>query len=367
MVLVRAVLLLVLYCTNCIDANSAVHYSALLGLGDVHLAEAVSWWSDTWSSAGQASHQAGSALFRGMKDLACLQVECCSPSWRPANYTRLQDLLAQHLVGQHIAQDLVVRALRGHARNKSPSKPLVLGLHGWTGSGKNFVSKFIAESFYTLGLASKFVHLFIATLHFPNKGDVNLYKDNLKSWITGNGSSCSQNIFIFDEVDKMPPGVLDGIKPFLDHYEAIDGVDYRRNIFIFLSNTGGKEITETALKTWREGKDREEITFTHLEPLIANGAFNEEGGLQYSRVIEKNLVDVFVPFLPLERRHVKICVKNELRSRGLEEDEQVVERVTDQLSYWPKDLKLFSSSGCKRVAQKIDLVVEEQEEAREEL
>lgn len=331
------------------------------------------WWtlSDTWSTAGQASQKAGSALFRGMKDLACLQVlklitvECCSPAWRPAHYQKLQGLLSEQLVGQHIARDLVVRALRGHAKSPSPSKPLVLSLHGWTGSGKNFVSQFIADSFYTLGLASKFVHLFIATLHFPNKGDVSQYKDQLRTWITGNGSACHHNIFIFDEVDKMPPGVLDGIKPFLDHYEAIDGVDYRRNIFIFLSNTGGKEITETALATWRAGKDREAISFTDLEPLIAAGAFNEEGGLQYSRVIEKNLVDVFVPFLPLERKHVKVCVANELRKRGLAEDLQVVERVTDQLSYWPKDLQLYSSSGCKRVAQKIDLVVEELEEQEE--
>ena len=41
---------------------------------------------------------------------------------------------------------------------------------------------------------------------------------------------------------------------------------------------------------------------------------------------------------------------------------QVVEKVTDQLSYWPRDIKLYSSSGCKRVAQKIDLIVEEMEE-----
>ena len=34
----------------------------------------------------------------------------------------------------------------------------------------------------------------------------------------------------------------------------------------------------------------------------------------------------------------------------------------------PPDLKLFSASGCKRVAQKIDLLVEELEEnIREEL
>ena len=108
----------------------------------------------------------------------------------------------------------------------------------------------------------------------------------------------------------------------------------RKNIFIFLSNTGGKEITDAALSTWREGKPREEISFaqvsnlaqmemlhwkflSQLEPLIAAGAFNEAGGLQFSRVIERSLVDVFVPFLPLERTHVRTCVHNELQRRGL--------------------------------------------------
>jgi len=41
-------------------------------------------------------------------------------------------------------------------------------------------------------------------------------------------------MFIFDEVDKMPDGVLDAIKPYLDHHHHIRGVDYRRAIFIFL-------------------------------------------------------------------------------------------------------------------------------------
>jgi hypothetical protein len=93
-----------------------------------------------------------------------------------------------------------------------------------------------------------------------------------------------------------------------------------------LSNTGGKEITETTLvlgenagdsllnclnvdqNNWRSGQGREEISFYDLEPLIAAGAFNEEGGLQFSRVIEKNLVDVFVPFLPMERQHVRVRI-----------------------------------------------------------
>ena len=34
-------------------------------------------------------------------------------------------------------------------------------------------------------------------------------------------------------------------------------------------------------------------------------------------MIERSLVDVFVPFLPLERSHVKTCVRNELQRRGI--------------------------------------------------
>ena len=41
-------------------------------------------------------------------------------------------------------------------------------------------------------------------------------------------------MFIFDEVDKMPAGVLDALKPFVDYYEHIEGTDFRRSIFIFL-------------------------------------------------------------------------------------------------------------------------------------
>ena len=48
--------------------------------------------------------------------------------------------------------------------------------HGWTGSGKNFVSQFIAESMFRNGINSKFVHLFIATLHFPDARRTEEYK-----------------------------------------------------------------------------------------------------------------------------------------------------------------------------------------------
>jgi hypothetical protein len=33
-------------------------------------------------------------------------------------------------------------------------------------------------------------------------------------------SECPQSLFIFDEIDKMPEGVIDAIKPFIDFHEV---------------------------------------------------------------------------------------------------------------------------------------------------
>ena len=71
------------------------------------------------------------------------------------------------------------------------------------------------------------------------------------------------------------------IKPFIDHHESVKGVDFRRSIFIFLSNTGGSEINEIAFQAWTEGRQRESIEYKELEKLVKMGAFNEIGGLHH--------------------------------------------------------------------------------------
>ena len=60
-------------------------------------------------------------------------------------------------------------------------------------------------------------------------------------------------MFIFDKMDKMPGGLIDTIKPYIDHYPEINGVDYRKSMFIFLSNTGGNDITRKTLEHWEAG------------------------------------------------------------------------------------------------------------------
>ena len=205
----------------------------------------------------------------------CQVTECCGAAWVRPNLTALEESLEQNLFGQHLVLSLVSKAVRAHVKKREPKKALVMSFHGWTGSGKNFVAKFLVESLYKLGMSSKFVHLFISTLHFPNNGQADIYKLNVQDWIRGNVSQCENSVFIFDEIDKMPEGMIDGIKPFIDHHEKVGGKNFRRAIFIFLSNTGGKQITEQTYQFWREGRRREDITYTDLEKLVNEGAFNE--------------------------------------------------------------------------------------------
>ena len=76
-------------------------------------------------------------------------------------------------------------------------------------------------------------------------------------------------------------------------------------------------------------------------------------GFWRSGIMEEHLLDVLVPFLPLQRHHVRHCVLNELTQLGLEPRDEVVQAVLDSTTFFPEDEQLFSSNGCKTVASRI--------------
>jgi len=285
--------------------------------------------------------------------------EVCDDQWINPRMVDLQTNLTARLHGQHLVIAPVVQALRAHIRNPNPSKALVMSFHGWTGNGKNYVSNIIADHLYKEGRNSKFVHTFIATHHFPHNSQIDIYKDQLREWIMTNTSMCERSLFIFDEIDKQPEGLIEAVKPFLDHYNKIGGINYRRNVFIFLSNAGGNEISQHAYEQWQKGGIREDLTLHEMEEIIHNTAFNEEGGLRRSSVLDKNLVSIFIPFLPMERRHIVLCIEDDLHFKNVTVKRHIVEKIADEMRFSPSDTKLYSNTGCKRVSDKVDLVIEE--------
>uniref|UniRef100_A0A914X4L7 Torsin n=1 Tax=Plectus sambesii TaxID=2011161 RepID=A0A914X4L7_9BILA len=307
-----------------------------------------------------------SAFFGAYQYTKCKVYECCEKPWLIRNFTEMRTMLNQRLYGQHLAMQTVVQAVKSHFDNDSPHKALVLSFHGWTGSGKNYVASIIAQHLYAKGMDSSYVHLFISSLHFPHSDDVDNYKRQLRSWIIGNVTACERSLFIFDELDKMDVGVMDAIKPFIDHYPQLNGVDFRKSIFIFLSNTGGNDITRRTLEYFQAGKPRDKISLHEMEEIITVSAYNEEGGLRFSQLISSHLIDHFVPFLPLERQHVMLCIRDYLKLKGYEPTEDRIKTIADSLQYFPKSTQIYSAAGCKRIANKAELIVQAQMDDEQE-
>lgn len=293
----------------------------------------------------------------------CLVKECCTERWISTNFTALNEELNQKIYGQHLVIAPLLKHLKAHSK-ENPSKALALSFHGWTGTGKNYVSAIVAKHMFRKGMRSKYVHLISATKEFPHEEMVPLYKDKLREMIEKAVKDCPQSFFIFDEMDKMPAGLIDTIKPYLDYYDSLRGVDYRKATFFFLSNTAGNDIAEESIKHWTLGDAREKITLKDMEKIIQPPALNTRSGLWHSELITKHLITAYIPFLPLERRHIKQCIKDGLVQAGYykSEDkvsERKVQEIADELQYYPEGVGIFSTTGCKRVNEKIGLIMED--------
>lgn len=104
---------------------------------------------------------------------------------------------------------------------------------------------------------------------------------------------------------------------------------------------------------------------TEIQRALANAAFNEAGGLWHASLINRHLVTFFVPFLPLERSHVRTCIERQLDLSLANEafryslsKKEIIDRVLDMIEFSPPNSLLYSVSGCKKVQQKLDFILE---------
>ncbi|XP_058395964.1 torsin-3A isoform X1 [Diceros bicornis minor] len=288
----------------------------------------------------------------------CSFQDCCdSGDCRISNnFTGLKSDLSVRLHGQHLAGELILRTVRGYLELPRPDKALVLSFHGWSGTGKNFVARMLAENLYRDGLRSDCVKVFIATFHFPHPKFVDLYKERLTGQIRETQERCRQTLFIFDEAEKLHPELLEALRPHLgrqapENYKA----QSLRTIFLFLSNLGSNIINEEVLNLLKAGWLREEITLEHLEPrLQAQIVESTDSAFGHSCLVKENLIDFFVPFLPLEYRHVRLCARDAFLSQELLYTEEALDEIAKMMVYVPKEEQLFSSQGCKSISQRIN-------------
>ena len=257
---------------------------------------------------------------------------------------------------------VVPNAIHRHIFDENPQKALVMSFHGLPGCGKNFVSNLIANYVYAKGMSSAFVHAKIASVHYPKSGNVENYRNEIQEFIKSKTKACGRSLFIFDEIDKMPNDVTDALKPFIDFHHNIDGIDYRKNIFIFTSNIGGNHISDVSVRNFQLGFKREDLSKNKMENILTS-SLQIQGGLKDSELILSGLVDFFVPFLPMEMSHVKQCIYAEIRRHpnfnhnDKDTITRIVDKVIKEIKFYPKHEHIFSTSGCKHITKKLDMYI----------
>ncbi|RVE68734.1 hypothetical protein OJAV_G00094410 [Oryzias javanicus] len=287
--------------------------------------------------------------------LYCSLSHSCDCDFRP-NIRDLEWDIYKNVFGQHLVQDIVSEEVVTFLQNKNPERPLVLSFHGSSGTGKTLVSSMLGAHLFGSAMSSPYVHQFVATLHFPVSHHVQQYRRELKSWVQGNLTECAHSIFIFDEMEKMPPGLVDVLEPFLGPSHIVFCTNYRKAVYVFISTTGEEVINKAALENRQSGREREAITLADLEDAIAQAVYNTTtSGFFQSSIIQQKLITHFVPFLPLSRAHVERCVRLQLCQRGHCQRSDVVEAVGRDVIFHPVQGQYFSTTGCKAVSAKIDL------------
>ncbi|XP_015172117.1 PREDICTED: torsin-1A-like [Polistes dominula] len=295
--------------------------------------------------------------------IQCKYFECCTDEYIKFDLEKLDKLMQNKLYGQHIAYKTILNALHGYLNNKENKKALSLSFHGPQGTGKNYVTQFIAQSLYRKGTESKFFHFFNGREDFPLTNETENYKIALQTKIKAALKACPRSLFVFDEVDKMPEGILNAIVHYLDYNTWPKDYVGNEAIFLFLSNTGSRQIVQRLLNLWESGVKRQNTKLQDFENLISIGAFNEKGGFHLSDTIETSVIDHYIPFLPLEEEDVKKCIRHAFKKRLTEETKvteitpEMVEEALSHLTFDPPPHNLYSKSGCKRIEQKVAIIM----------
>lgn len=269
--------------------------------------------------------------------------------------------LTHKLHGQPLVVNRLYPAIIRHINTKRPAKPLVLSFHGPTGTGKNYASRILADAITVR--PSQFeviscINLCPCADPCPAERVITCVQ-KLQERIRVSLGSCGRTIFVFDEVENLPPGIIDGIRSFLDYAPDSKENEHRYSIFIFLTNIGASSIMEIAYDAYLRGEHRHEISVKKLETALTDASFNERSGFMRSKLILKDYIDMMIPFFPLEKDHITKCIKDYLKlCYNKVPSGKFIDTILAEVRWVPPDGQVYARSGCKKMENKVDVFID---------
>lgn len=239
--------------------------------------------------------------------------------------------LRENVVGQDDSIRSILNQMEMY-KIKKKKEPLVLLFHGPSGTGKTHTSQLISRSF-----PSNNVHLYVTSYHFGSKAkllDLSAIRDIpdlIKEW--------SKNLIIFDGLESADPQVLEALFSTL-HVMKRQSTRINYTVFILIDTSK----TENFDKFERSKKFQR----------VISAVLNEK--TWFEEFISSSLIDEFVPFQALEKKHTIQCLILEAKTRGLKLSPEKLDAVLDIVPFEEINGIEYSKSGCTAISNKIDIL-----------
>ncbi|XP_077140122.1 torsin-4A [Ranitomeya variabilis] len=256
----------------------------------------------------------------------------------------LEKTMQREVFGQKLAIDKITDLLKDYLATHWHNKPLVISMNGPSGVGKSHMGRILAKHFRSV-MESDFVLQYYVMHNCPNESDIATCETELSNMISDMVTRAENEekipVFIFDEMELMPPSLLDTLHGY---FKLNQSNEYLNAIYILIGNIGGNEVTKYFLKN--VSSDFLNVP-QELHSIIQSSLRQHHGIWDVAEI---------VPFTLLEKSHIANCFLDELLREGFYPDNSNIENLAGQLKYYTIRDKQYSITGCKQVVAKVNLL-----------
>lgn len=251
----------------------------------------------------------------------------------------------QELFGQSVAKATILQSIQEFSSQNYSVITLIMT--GWLGSGKTFATNLIQSHFPN----PDNVHVFTVPLHFADGTRNFHFLDDLSLHIS---RSCGHSLVIFDDIDGGSPSTIEQVEKFILTLKNSQ-LSSRSNgtLVLITSNVGGQTLNQMTLALMREDIALRES----LDLYTMTQAIRDNGYVipTLDTLQDQGIPVKVIPFLPLTREHVRQCVEKEIARKGYPSTLQDIEKILGEMRFFTDDFPVLSKSGCKTVANKVNL------------
>lgn len=291
-------------------------------------------------------------FFLSMFLVLCLVCFASYKSWQcsthraaPIDIDQLGRQLKTGLFGQHIAMEEITGALASFTEGSERKDTLVLLLAGWLGGGKTHTSSLISKAFPV----KSNVHTLLAPLHLAQQAS-----SALEELVTITSRSCGYNLVILDDIDTGDPTTNRLLERFLVSLASSEDNKSNGTVVIATTNTGGSLINKFMLEKTKLLEVREKITGEEVREHLKEHKVDIP---LVTTLADYNIPVKIIPFLPLTREHVRLCVGREVTRHRATLSTKDLNQILDQVQFFSQDFPIFAKTGCKQISARVNLAL----------